>query len=65
MSAEGGPGKRGGKGRRERLGEFGYRLSRRYVVPARACCRAPRNEGPLKESDRWPPETLGTYDRET
>jgi hypothetical protein len=65
MSPEGGPGKGGGKGRRERLGEFGYRLSQRYVVPARACCRAPRNERPRKESDRSPPETLGTYDRET
>ena len=61
---EGGRGKGRGNGRRGRLGEFGYSLSRRYVVPARACCRGPRNEGLLKETDPWP-ETLGTYDRDS
>jgi hypothetical protein len=65
MSPEGDPGKGGGKGRRERLGEFGYRLSQRYVVPARACCRGPLGRGPIKgplKEDRAspPPGMPGT-----
>jgi hypothetical protein len=59
---EGARGKRPGNGRRARLGDFGSSLSRRYVVPARACCRGPLARGSLKgppKEDRAsrPPET--------
>jgi hypothetical protein len=49
MTAKGGAqGKGRGNARRARCGDFGYSLSRRYVVPARACCRGPLSRGPVK-----------------
>ena len=60
MTAEdGAPGKERAIGRRARLGDYGYNLSRRYVVPARACCRGPLSrvaiKGLLKEDRASPP----------